>query len=194
MIIGILALQGNFIQHKKFVDKIGVQNILVRHPNEIDKCDSLIIPGGESTAISKQIDNNKFRNKLTEFALAKPILGTCAGMIMLSTSMPGENISPLNIMNFHIERNAWGSQVNSFSTNIKLNFDKNRPFHAVFIRAPKISNIGKDIHVLASYNNEPILITNGQHVVSSFHPEMGEDYRIHEYFINNIDESIPTLS
>ena len=194
MIIGILALQGNFIQHKKFVDKIGVQTILVRHPNEIDQCDSLIIPGGESTTISKQIDNNQFRNKLIDFSLKNPILGTCAGLIMLSTSVPADNMTPLNIMDFQVKRNAWGTQVNSFSANITLNFDENRPFHAVFIRAPKISDIGKNIHVLASYNNEPILITNGKHVVSSFHPEMGEDYRIHEFFINNIDEKIPALS
>ena len=194
MIIGILALQGNFIQHKKYVDVLGVQTMLVRHPNEIYKCDALIIPGGESTTISKQIDNNKFRNKLIDYALAKPILGTCAGMIMLSTSMPRENMSPLNIMDFHIERNAWGRQVNSFSANINLNFDENRPFHGIFIRAPKISNIGKDVHVLASYNNEPVLLTNGTHVVSSFHPEIGEDYRIHEYFINKVDERIPALS
>ena len=195
MIVGILALQGNFIQHKKFVDKIGVQNILVRHPNEINQCDSLIMPGGESTSISKQIDNNQFRKKLIEFALAKPILGTCAGMIMLSTSMPRANMSPLNIMDFHIERNAWGSQVNSFSANINLNFDENRPFHAIFIRAPKISKIGKDVHVLATFDGEPVLLSNGMHIVSSFHPEIGEDYRIHEYFINNnVDETIPALS
>ena len=194
MIIGILALQGNFIQHKKIVDNIGVQNILVRHPNEIDKCDSLIMPGGESTTISKQIDNNKFRNKLIKFALVKPILGTCAGMIMLSTSMPRKNMSPLNIMDFHIERNAWGRQINSFSAYINLNFDENRPFHAVFIRAPKISNIGKDVHVLANFDGEPVLLSNGMHIVSSFHPEIGEDYRIHEYFINQVDERIPALS
>ena len=194
MIIGILALQGDFIQHKKFLDKIGVQNILVRHPNEIDKCDSLIMPGGESTTISKQIDNNKFRTKLIDFALVKPILGTCAGMIMLSTSMPSANMSPLNIMDFHIERNAWGRQVNSFSANINLNFDENRPFHAIFIRAPKISNIGKDVHVLATFDGEPVLLSNGMHIVSSFHPEIGEDYRIHEYFINKVDERIPALS
>ena len=194
MSIGIIALQGNFIQHKKFVDKIGVQNILVRHPNEIDQCDSLIIPGGESTSISKQIDNNQFRKKLIKFALAKPILGTCAGMIMLSTSMPRTNLSPLNIMDFHIERNAWGRQVNSFSANIYLNFDENRPFHAIFIRAPKISNIGKDVHVLAAFDGEPVLLSNGMHIVSSFHPEIGEDYRIHEYFINKVDERIPAIS
>ena len=97
-------------------------------------------------------------------------------------------------MNFQVKRNAWGRQVDSFSANINLDFDKNRPFHAVFIRAPKITKIGKDVQVLASYNKEPILITNGKHLVSSFHPEMGEDYRIHEYFINNIDETIPALS
>ena len=194
MIIGILALQGNFIQHKKFLDQIGVQNILVRHPNEIDKCDSLIMPGGESTTISKQIDNNKFRTKLIDFALVKPILGTCAGMIMLSTSMPNKNMSPLNIMDFHLERNAWGRQIDSFSANINLNFDENRPFHGVFIRAPKISNIGKDVHVLATFDDEPVLLTNGMHIVSSFHPEIGEDYRIHEYFINNVNEKIPSLS
>ena len=194
MMIGILALQGNFIQHKKFVDKIGVQNILVSHPNQIDKCESLIIPGGESTTISKQIDNNKFRKKLIEFALVKPILGTCAGMIMLSSSRPIENMSPLNIMDFNIKRNAWGSQVYSFSANINLNFDESRSFHGVFIRAPKISNIGKDVHVLATFDGEPVLLSDGMHMVSSFHPEIGEDYRIHEYFINQVDERISALN
>ena len=193
MIIGILALQGNFIQHKKYVDVLGVQTMLIRHPNEIYKCDALIIPGGESTTISKQIDNNKFRKTLIEFSLVKPILGTCAGMIMLSTSMPNKNMSPLNIMDFHIERNAWGRQVNSFSANINLNFDQNRPFHAVFIRAPKISYIGKDVHILATFDDEPVLLTNGMHIVSSFHPEIGEDYRIHEFFIKNSDETISAL-
>ena len=194
MIIGILALQGNFIQHKKYVDVLGVQTMLVRHPNEIYKCDALIIPGGESTTISKQIDNNQFRNKLIDFSLKKPILGTCAGMIMLSTSVPIDNMTPLNIMDFQVKRNAWGRQVNSFSANITLNFDENRPFHAVFIRAPKISDIGKNIHVLASYNNEPVILTDGKHVVSSFHPEIGEDSRIHEYFINKVDERISALN
>ena len=187
MIIGILALQGNFIQHKKFVDKIGVQNILVRHPNEIDQCDSLIIPGGESTTISKQIDNNQFRKKLIDFSLKNPILGTCAGMIMLSTSVPIINMTPLNIMDFQIKRNAWGRQVHSFSEDIYLDFDKDRSFHAVFIRAPKISRIGKSLQVLSTYNDEPILMSDGMHIVSTFHPEIGNDFRIHEYFINHID-------
>ena len=194
MIIGILALQGNFVQHKKIVDNIGVQNILVRHPNEIDQCDSLIIPGGESTTISKQIDNNHFRKILIDFAITNPIMGTCAGMIMLSCTELTENMIPLNIMDFQVERNAWGRQIHSFSSDIKLHFDKDRSFHAVFIRSPKISRIGKGVQVLSSFNGEPILLRNGMHIVSSFHPEIGNDYRIHEYFINQIHERIPAFS
>ena len=194
MKIGILALQGNYHQHKIVLDILGIQSLLIRNARELNGCDALIIPGGESTTISKQIDNNKLRLTLSNYAIKHPIMGTCAGMIMLSSNESTDNMTPLNIMDFKVKRNAWGRQVDSFSANINLNFDENRPFHAVFIRAPKISNIGKDVHVLASYNNEPILITNGKHVVSTFHPEMGEDCRIHEYFINNVDETIPALS
>ena len=113
---------------------------------------------------------------------------------MLSSAKPKENMSPLNIMDFDITRNAWGSQVNSFSANVNLNFDKRRPFHGVFIRAPKISSIGKHVHVLATFDGDPVLLTDGMHIASSFHPEIGEDYRIHEYFINQVDERISALN
>ena len=163
-------------------------------PNSLIKCDSLIIPGGESTAISKQIDNNKLRMALSEFSSTNPIMGTCAGMIMLSSTESTNNMKPLNIMDFQIKRNAWGRQVHSFSENINLNFDKDRSFHAVFIRAPKISRIDKGLQVLSTYDNEPVLVSDGMHIVSVFHPEIGNDFRIHEYFINHIDERIPSPS
>ena len=187
MKIGILALQGNYHQHKKVIDILGVQNILLRHADELDQCDSLIIPGGESTTISKQIDNNNLRNILTEYSTTNPIMGTCAGMIMLSSSVPTDNMIPLNIMDFQVKRNAWGGQVHSFSEDIYLDFDRDRSFHAVFIRAPKISRIGKSLQVLSAYDDEPILVSDGMHIVSTFHPEIGNDFRIHEYFINHID-------
>ena len=193
MKIGILALQGNFHQHKMALDILGIQNISINNACELDKCDSLIIPGGESTTISKQIDNNQMRQALSEFAMTNPILGTCAGMIMLSTTEPACNMRPLNVMDFHVERNAWGRQVHSFSTDIKLDFDRGRPFNAFFIRAPKISKIGNGIRVLASFNDEPILLGDNLHIVSAFHPEIGNDYRIHEYFINQINEKISAL-
>ena len=194
MYVGILALQGNYYQHKSVLDILGIKNTLIRHAKQLDKCDSLIIPGGESTTISKLIDYNKLRNILKDFAMNNPILGTCAGMIMLSTSVPTDNMIPLNIMDFQVKRNAWGRQVHSFSDDIYLDFDKDRSFHAVFIRAPKISRIGQGIQVLSTYDNEPILVSDGMHIVSAFHPEIGNDYRIHEHFINHIDERIPSLS
>ena len=194
MKIGILALQGNFCQHKIVLDSLGIQSTYIYYPRQIDKCDALIIPGGESTTISKQIDNNKFRKALCNFSITKPVFGTCAGMIMLSSTKPTNNMNPLNVMDFRIERNAWGRQVHSFSDDIYLDFDKDRSFHAVFIRAPKISRIGQGIQVLSTYDNEPILVSDGMHIVSVFHPEIGNDFRIHEYFINHIDERIPSLS
>ena len=194
MKVGILALQGNYIQHKRIIEKLGIENTLVRYVSDLEKCDSLIIPGGESTAISKQIDNNLFRSKLSDFATTNPIMGTCAGMIMLSKTKPTDNMIPLNIMDFQIDRNAWGKQIHSFSAPIQLNFDKDRSFHAVFIRAPKINRIGKSVKVISLYNDEPVLLTNGIHIVSSFHPEIGNDYRIHEYFINQIDEKKIAIS
>ena len=185
MNIGILALQGNYQQHNNVLEMLGIQSTLIRHSRELDKCDSLIIPGGESSVISKLLDNIQLRLNLIDFAGTSPILGTCAGMIMLSNTKATDNMEPLNIMDFEVKRNAWGRQANSFSAEINLDFEKNnRSFHAVFIRAPRISRIGKSIKILASYNDEPILISNGIHLASSFHPEIGNDHRIHEYFIN----------
>ena len=193
MKIGILALQGNYHQHKIVLDILGIPNLFIRNVNELNGCDALIIPGGESTAISKLIDNNHLRKKLIDFAMTSPLLGTCAGMIMLSSTEPTDNIMPLNLMDFQVKRNAWGSQIYSFSTSITLDFDRNRSFHAVFIRAPKIKRFSKDIQVLATYNDEPVLFSNGMHLASAFHPEIGNDFRIHEYFINQINEKIPSL-
>ena len=193
MKIGILALQGNYHQHKIVLDILGIQNLLIRNTSGLDGCDALIIPGGESTTISKQIDNNDLRKKLIDFALTYPVLGTCAGMIMLSSTDSTDNMIPLNLMDFQIKRNAWGRQIHSFSANIILDFDSNRAFHAVFIRAPKISSVGKDVQVLSTYNNEPALLGNGMHLASVFHPEIGNDFRIHEYFINQVNETIPSL-
>ena len=187
MKIGILALQGNYQQHKNVMDILGVQNIFVRYANELKKCDSLIIPGGESSTISNQLDINKLRLTLSNYAIKHPIMGTCAGMIMLSSNESTDNMTPLNIMDFKVIRKAWGRQADSFSSNIKLYFDNNKSFQAVFIRAPKICSIGKNIQILSTYNNEPVLLSNGMHIVSTFHPEIGNDFRIHKYFINMIN-------
>ena len=191
--VGVLALQGNYIQHKRMLDILGKDNILVQYPLELEQCDLLIIPGGESTAISKQIDRNNFRPILMEFAETNTVFGTCAGMILLSSTKESNNLKPLGVMDFKTERNAYGRQVNSFSGNLHLEIDNTDNFKALFIRAPKVSNIGKGINILATYKNHPVMVTDGRHFATTFHPEIGNDVRIHEYFTNQIDEKIPSF-
>jgi 5'-phosphate synthase pdxT subunit len=185
--VGVLALQGNYIQHKRMLDKLDINNILVQYPRELEKCDLLIIPGGESTAISKQIDRNKFRQPIMNFVKNNSVFGTCAGMILLSSTNELNNLKPLGVMDFKAERNAYGRQMNSFSGNLHLEIDNSANFKALFIRAPKVSNIGKGIKILATYKNHPVMITDGRHFATTFHPEIGNDIRIHKYIMEQIN-------
>ena len=121
--VGVLALQGNYNQHKRMLDVLGIKNILVQYPRELENCDLLIIPGGESTAMSKQIERNNFRHPILNFAKTNSVFGTCAGMILLSSSEKVTNLKPLSIMDFKVDRNAFGRQVDSFSGNLCLEFD-----------------------------------------------------------------------
>ena len=114
------------------------------------------------------------------------MFGTCAGMIMLSSNSQSKNLEPLCLMDFYVERNAWGRQVNSFSDKLKLQFDRKKDFMGVFIRAPKITKLGKYLKVLATYNDEPVMMTDGTHYACSFHPELGLDNRIHAYYLKQI--------
>ena len=186
--VGVLALQGNYNQHKRMLDVLGIKNILVQYPRELENCDLLIIPGGESTAISKQIERNNFRHPILNFAKNNSVFGTCAGMILLSSSEKATNLKPLSIMDFKVDRNAFGRQVDSFSGNLCLEFDNTDSFHGLFIRAPKISKLGKGIKILATYKKQPAMITNGRHFATTFHPEIGGDCRIHEHIMGKINE------
>ena len=185
--VGVLALQGNFIQHQRMLDALGIDNILVQYPREIEKCDLFIIPGGESTTISKQIDRNNLRYVLQEYSKTNPLFGTCAGMILLSSTNVSKNLQPLDIMDFTVNRNAYGRQIESFSDDFQLDFCDDKNFHGVFIRAPKISKMGKSIKILAKYKKQPVMITDGRHFVTTFHPEIGSDVRIHNYFMEQIN-------
>ena len=169
------------------LDKLDINNILVQYPRELEKCDLLIIPGGESTAISKQIDRNKFRQPIMNFVKNNSVFGTCAGMILLSSTNESNNLKPLGVMDLQAERNAYGRQMNSFSGNLHLEIDNSDSFKALFIRAPKVSNIGKGIKILATYKNHPVMITDGRHFATTFHPEIGNDIRIHKYIMEQIN-------
>ena len=185
--IGILALQGNFEQHKIMFDILGIDNIFIRYSSDVEKCDAIVIPGGESTAISKQIDRNNLRYVLQEYSKTNPLFGTCAGMILLSSTNVSNNLQPLEIMDFTVNRNAYGRQIESFSDDFQLDFCDDENFHGVFIRAPKISKMGKSIKILAKYKKQPVMIRDGRHFATTFHPEMGTDIRIHNYFMEQIN-------
>ena len=190
MIVGILSLQGDYQRHRTVLNSLGVHNVLVRSLDDLPKCQALILPGGESTTISMQIDSNGLRSGLQEFSKNNPIFGTCAGMIILSSAKDEPNMTPLSIMDFKINRNAWGRQIDSFSADIALSFDQLNTFNALFIRAPRATCVPDSLEILASYNNEPVLITDGMHLASSFHPELGDDFRIHKFFIDKVNEKI----
>ena len=189
MIIGVLALQGNFAMHQKMLTRLDTPSILVKYPHELQKCDGLIIPGGESSVISKLIDSHELRDPLLEFAKTNSIFGTCAGMILLSSTENTLNLIPLHIMDFTVTRNAWGRQIFSFSQEIQVDLAGGIRFMATFIRAPKVINIADSIQILSTLNEEVILISDGSHLASSFHPEFGIDTQIHNHFINLVKKN-----
>lgn len=186
MIIGVLALQGDFAKHEEMLRSLGVAVKQVRQPQDLEACDGLIIPGGESTTLFRQIDFIKMREALTAFAKNKPVFGTCAGLILMSHEIQSSPFKPLNLLNITIERNAFGKQIDSFHAPIVLQFDKPTPFDAFFIRAPQISLHGPGVEVLADYHGRPVLVKQGIHLGASFHPELTSNPIVHNYFIKMI--------
>jgi len=178
--IGVLGLQGAFAKHIAMLEKLNVRSIQVRYPEELDRCDGLIFPGGESTTMSKLIDEMHIRDHLAMFN--RPIFGTCAGAILMSVDSGDSRVPTFNKVPIKAHRNAWGRQLESFISDIELSFDTN-PFKAVFIRAPKISDPGKSVEVLGTLKDEIVLIKYENILLSTFHPELTDDTRIHEYFI-----------
>lgn len=187
-IIGILALQGAFERHAEVIKSLKAVPVLVRRPSELERCDALIMPGGESTAISRRIDFIGLRDPLVSFAKAKPVFGTCAGLIMLARQCGGPfEVRSFGILDAEVVRNGYGTQYDSFSTMVHISSWKDKkPFPAVFIRAPKIGSTGPGVKILASYGLSPILVQQGNLLAATFHPELTEDSRIHEYFLNLI--------
>jgi len=185
--IGVLALQGAYQKHVENLSRLGVASVLIRKSVELDQCAGLIIPGGESTTMSLLINQSGMHEPLRNFAQNKPVMGVCAGMIMMAESVDDERVTPLNILPFRALRNHYGRQVHSFTADIKLDFDNSRkPLHAHFIRAPGVTDLGEGIEVLARYDDEVIMIGKGRHLALSFHPELTHDTRIHQYWLKKL--------
>jgi 5'-phosphate synthase pdxT subunit len=186
-IIGILALQGAYQKHVDSLSRLGIESRLIRKTAELDDCDGLIIPGGESTTMSLLINQSGMYEPLQQFSQSKPVMGVCAGMIMMASSVDDERVTPLHILPFKALRNHYGRQVNSFTADIRLNFtDDEEPLHAHFIRAPGVTDLGAGIEVLAQYDHSPIMIGMNKHIALSFHPELTADTRIHQYWLSKI--------
>ena len=181
-IAGVLGLQGAYEKHLQMLKLLGIDSFIVRYPKEIEKCDGLVIPCCESSTISKLSEQMKLRQPLRDFQ--KPILATCAGVILISENEPTDKVRPLNKIPLKCERNAYGRQIESFSADIKLKNELEN-FPAIFIRAPKISQItSDDVELLAEFEDSPVLVQYKNILAATFHPELSPDTRIHEKFIN----------
>ena len=187
--IGVLALQGAFREHAIAAEKCGMHALEVRLPSELDKVDALIIPGGESTTITKLMHEYGFPEKIRSFAsCGKPIFGTCAGLIVLANKIHGEEQNFLHLIDINIERNAYGRQIESREVDLTIEVIGKKAFRAVFIRAPQIKEIGNDVISLASYEGLVIMARQKNILVATFHPELTGDLRIHNYFFRMIRE------
>ena len=182
MKIGILALQGDFHEHQNCFNKLKIETKLVKSVPELENCDSLVIPGGESTAISKLLVSTKIDKAIIKKASEGfPIWGTCAGLILISNQIIEKDPIPLKLINITTSRNFYGRQIDSFVE--KINFE-NENFEAIFIRAPKIVNTEKDIKVLSStHDGTPVAVKSKNILGTSFHPELTDDLRIHKMFV-----------
>lgn len=187
MIIGVLALQGAFREHIQMVKKCDAGAVEIKLPAQLDNIDGLIIPGGESTTISKLMIEYDFLDRLKSFAgSGRPVFGTCAGAIILADKADGKKQDLLNLIDIDIRRNAYGPQVYSREAEISVEFLEPEIFRAVFIRAPIIDSIGSHVIPLALYNNSYVMVRQDNILVTTFHPELTGDSRIHQYFLRMI--------
>jgi len=178
MRIGVLAVQGNFREHAAMLRRLGVDSVEVRKPEQLEGLDALVIPGGESTTFMRLMRLYGLDEAVRTFE--GPILGTCAGMIVLDRRH-------LGAVDIEVDRNAFGRQVASFEADLALTGDS-EPLRGVFIRAPRVREVGPGVEVLAELEGEPVLLREGRVIVASFHPELTDDTRVHERFLDLVRE------
>lgn len=190
-VIGVLALQGAFARHGEVTRRCGAEVLDVRTPAHLDAVDALIMPGGESTTMSKLLDINGLRDPLAQrLAAGMAVFGTCAGMILLASSVldgrPDQ--ASFGAIDLAVRRNAYGRQIDSFEQDLDIE-GLDAPFRAVFIRAPAVESVGEGVEVLATQGDRPVLCRQGSVLVSSFHPELTGDDRLHQAFVDQVRAS-----
>ena len=192
MKIGVLALQGDFDAHRRRLEQLGAEVVLVKKPEQLDSLDGLVIPGGESGTFLKLLGAAAFE-KLKQFVKTRPTFGTCAGAILLATEVENPPQAGLGALNIRIRRNAYGRQIDSSIREGKFLRDlegrlAESPLEMVFIRAPKISHVGEGVEVLATEGSDPVAVRQGRAMAATFHPELSEDTRVHQAFLNLVSD------
>jgi pyridoxal 5'-phosphate synthase pdxT subunit len=194
MKIGVLALQGDFDAHRRRLEQLGAEVVLVKKPEQLDEIEGLVIPGGESGTFLKLLGEAGFE-KLKHFVKAKPTFGTCAGAILLASEVENPAQAGLGALNIRIRRNAYGRQIDSsiregkFLVGLKHHLNSSTPgdgspLEMVFIRAPKIVGLGEGVEVLATEGNDPVAVRQGKAMAATFHPELSDDPRVHKAFLD----------
>ena len=188
MKIGVLAIQGDFDAHRRRLEELGAEVVLVRKPEQLEEVDALVIPGGESTTFLKVLGEKGFQ-KLGDFVRNKPTFGTCAGCIMLANEVENPPQKGLGAMDITVRRNAYGRQIDSFivpSSAVAAVEAGAGPLEMVFIRAPKIAKVGPGVEVLARQGDDPVLVRQGKNLAATFHPELSNDSRVHAFFLKMV--------
>jgi 5'-phosphate synthase pdxT subunit len=188
--IGLLTLQGDYEKHRQALAALGRAWVGVRQPSELDGVAGLIIPGGESTTLTRLIDIVGLRDALVRFAAERPVMGTCAGLIMLAADLAGEacgdfGVRPLGLLDCTVQRNGYGRQIDSFTAPVDMSAldGGDAPFPAVFIRAPRITAVGPGAEIVARHDGEPVAVRQGNLLGLTFHPELTDDPRVHRAFL-----------
>ncbi|WP_100011715.1 pyridoxal 5'-phosphate synthase glutaminase subunit PdxT [Lentibacillus sediminis] len=192
--IGVLALQGAVREHIRTVEACGVQAVEIKRKEQLNEVDGLILPGGESTTMRRLIDSYGFFDAIRQFGgEGKPIFGTCAGLILMTSAIEGQEQAHLGLMDMKVARNAFGRQVASFEAELKIAHVA-EDFNAVFIRAPYITEAGPDVEVLATYQDRIVAAQAGHYLCAAFHPELTDDDRFIAYFVQMVKKSLQTLA
>jgi 5'-phosphate synthase pdxT subunit len=187
--IGVLALQGAVAEHIRAIEKAGAEGVVVKRTEQLVELQGMIIPGGESTTIGKLMRTYNFIDAMKSFyKQGKPIFGTCAGLIVIAKRIAGQEDAHLELMDITVARNAFGRQRESFETDLPVK-GIDEQVRAVFIRAPLIQEVGQDVEVLATYNDQIVAAQQGNLLAASFHPELTDDYRMHAYFLDMVKKS-----
>ena len=187
--IGLLGLQGDYAAHGRMLEALGVESRVVKKPEQLAEIDGLIFPGGESTTLIKLMDSWDWWAPLEGFAAAKPVFGTCAGMILLAKSVSNPPQKSLALIDIGVERNGYGRQIDSFEGTGSFGVNgQTRELPMVFIRAPRISRLGAGVEALAECRGDVVMARQGNVLVASFHPELTDDLGVHRYFVEMIGQ------